>query len=222
MITLTASSTALVLIDLQNGIVNRELAPRSGAEVVAAARMLAGRFRTAGAPVVLVHVDWGPGFADAPQGPVDEPMPRPEGGLPVDWSRLVDGLEHPGDLVVTKHNWGAFFGTDLEVRLRRRGVTGIVLGGVATPFGIESTARQAWERNFAVVVAEDVCSAPKAELHEASVKGVLPRIARVRKAEEIQLVRVCDSFLLTLIHIENKIGTSTEDVPPWPLPASRN
>jgi len=177
-----------VLIDLQNGIVNRELAPRSGAEVVDAAKALAARFRAAAAPVVLVHVDWGLGFADAPQGPVDEPMPRPDGGLPPDWADLVAGLEQRGDLVVTKHNWGAFHGTDLEVRLRRRGVTAVVLAGIATPFGVESTARQAWERDFTVVVAEDACSAPKAELHWNSIRGVLPRIARVRQSTEIQVI----------------------------------
>jgi nicotinamidase-related amidase len=45
---------------------------------------------------------------------------------------------------VTKHQWGAFYGTDLDVQLRRRGIQTIVLGGVATNIGVESTARQAW------------------------------------------------------------------------------
>lgn len=185
---LEAKTTALVLIDLQAGIVAAPRQPRSGPEVCAAAKQAAAKFRVAGATVVLVHVDFAADFSDALKQPVDEPTPRPEGGLPAGWADFVDGLRHPGDIVVRKRNWGAFHGTDLDLHLRRRGIRTIVLGGIATNFGVESTARDAWERNYDLVVAEDLCASSTAELHVMSVRHILPRIARVRQSAEIILV----------------------------------
>src|SRR5262249_23509847 len=141
MIALDPRSTALILIDLQNGIVSRPAAPRPGTEALATGRALAAQFRAAKAPVVLVNVGWSADQGDVLTQPVDEAMPGPPGGLPAGWSDLVEGLAQPGDILVTKRQWGAFYGTDLELQLRRRGVRTIVLGGIATNFGVESTAR---------------------------------------------------------------------------------
>ncbi|WP_118134944.1 hydrolase [Oceanicella sp. SM1341] len=184
---LLPAAAALVLIDLQEGILSMPLAPRSGSEVLAAARPVAERFRAAGAPVVLVRVGWAADFADAPPQAVDQPLPRPEGGLPEGWGRLAPGLERPGDLVITKRHWGAFHGTELDLQLRRRGVRSIVLGGIATNFGVESTARAAWEHGYDVVLAEDLCTSVSAELHEMSLRAVMPRISRVRLSGDILL-----------------------------------
>ena len=177
--------TALVLIDLQNGILGMPTAPRGGPEVLAAGRTLAQRCRAAGVPVVLVRVAFAPDFADAPRQPVDQPMARPDGGLPAGWSDLPDGLAEPGDILVTKRQWGAFYGTDLDLQLRRRGVDTIVLGGVATNIGVESTARQAWELGYAVVLAEDVCASLSAEMHDWTLRHIFPRIARIRAGADI-------------------------------------
>jgi len=182
-------STALVLIDLQHGILGLPLAPRDGAEVLATAKALAARFRTAGAPVVPVRVGWAPDFADALKQPVDRPMPRPAGGLPAGWSDLADGVAEPGDILVTKRQWGAFTGTDLDLQLRRRGIGTIVLGGIATNFGVESTARQAWELNYAVVFAEDAMTSLSAEMHGFAVESIFPRIGIVSRTAEIVLGR---------------------------------
>jgi nicotinamidase-related amidase len=161
------------------------LAPRSGADVLAAARVLAERFRAAGAPVVLVHVAWAADFADAPSARVDQPTPRPPGGLPAAWSALADGLAQPTDIVITKRQWGAFHGTELDLQLRRRGVRSIVLGGISTNFGVESTARQAWEYGYDVVLVEDACASGLAELHDMAIRHIFPRIARVVKSADI-------------------------------------
>jgi nicotinamidase-related amidase len=177
-------TSALVLIDLQNGIVAMPLQPRSGPDVVAAGKALAETFRAAQAPVVLVNVAWAPDFGDAPPSNVDQPL-RAAGGMPPDWSKLVDGLAQPSDLRVTKHQWGAFTGTDLDVQLRRRGVRTIVLGGIATNFGVESTARSGWELGYALVLAEDAMSAPTAEMHAFAVQRIFPRLGRVRKTAEV-------------------------------------
>ncbi|MCQ8240948.1 hydrolase [Rhizosaccharibacter radicis] len=186
MLTLDPVTTALVLIDLQNGIVGiPHLAPRSGAEVESAGRALAERFRAAGAPVVLVNVGWSADGGDMLRSPVDRPMPRPEGGLPPGWSDLVDGLAQPTDLRVTKHQWGAFHGTNLDTQLRRRGVRTIVLAGIATNAGVESTARQAWEHGYEVVIAEDATASISAEMHEFAIGKLLPMIARIRSSAEI-------------------------------------
>ena len=91
----------------------------------------------------------------------------------------------PGDLVFTKHNWGAFYGTDLDLQLRRRGISTIVLGGIATNIGVESTARQAHERNYQVIFAEDAMTDLTEAGHRHAVDVVFPRIGRVRNVETI-------------------------------------
>jgi nicotinamidase-related amidase len=185
MLTLDPRTTALVLIDLQKPIVAMPLSPYSGAEVVKLATRLADRFRAAGARVVLVNVAFARDFGDALRPPVDQPFPYPPGGLPEDWAELVDGLAQPGDLRVTKRQWGAFYGTDLDVQLRRRKIKTVVLGGIATNFGVESTAEQAWERGYEVVIAEDATSSRSAEMHAFSIGSMLPRISRIVQAGAI-------------------------------------
>jgi nicotinamidase-related amidase len=180
-------TTALVLIDLQNGIVGMPLAPRSGPDVVKTSGALAERFRSAGAPVVLVNVGWAGDFGDAPRQPVDKPTAHGAGGLPAGWADLVDGLAQPADIHVTKRQWGAFYGTDLDVQLRRRGVKTIVLGGIATNFGVESTARQGWERNYEIVLAEDAATSMTEQMHVFSITQILPRICRIVQCADIEL-----------------------------------
>lgn len=187
MLELSASRTALVLIDLQHGIVGLPLQPVTGDEIVSRARRCAERFRAAGAPVVLVNVDFGPGFVDAPAQVVDAPGRGAGTVLPENWAALVDDLAQPGDLRITKRQWGAFTGTSLEQQLRRRGIDTIVLGGISTNFGVESTARHAWELGFAVVLAQDLCASSLAEMHHLTIQHVLPRIARITDAESLAL-----------------------------------
>ncbi len=182
---LDARSTALVMIDLQNGVLGRATYPRPGAEVLAAAARLAARFREAGALVIWVRVAWSADFGDALKLPVDEPFAAPAGGFPPGFIDFPPGLVAETDLVVTKRQWGAFYGTDLELQLRRRGVQTIVLGGIATNFGVESTAREAWERGIAVVIAEDAAASLSAEAHQFAVSHILPRIARVTRSDAI-------------------------------------
>jgi nicotinamidase-related amidase len=188
MISLDPKKTALVLIDLQKAIVGMPAAPRSGAEVVACAKGLAKTFRAAKAPVVLVRVAFAPDFSDAPKQPVDEPMQLSAGSLPPDWDELVEGLRAPGDLIVVKRQWGAFYGTELDLQLRRRGITTIVLGGVATNIGVESTARQAWELGYELVVPEDACASRSAEMHAFAISHIFPRLSRVVRSADIGFV----------------------------------
>lgn len=178
--------SALVLIDLQDGILAAPLAPLSGEDLLAAGQGLAERFRAAGAVVVLVRVGWSAGYADAPPGLTDRPTVRPPEERREDWSRLAPGLQRPGDLVVVKRQWGAFHGTELDLQLRRRGIDTVVVGGVATNFGVESTVRAAWELGYGVIVAEDICTSFDAAMHAFPMSAVFPRIARVTSAPALR------------------------------------
>ena len=167
MIALDAKTSALVMIDLQNFIVARPTAPHSSAKILACAKELAKKFRAAGGAVIWVRVVFSSDWGDRPPQNVDEPMKF--SAPPPDAFELADGLAAPGDLHVVKRQSGAFFGTDLDLQLRRRGVKTVVLGGVATNFGVESTARSAWEHGYDVVVVEDACASTDAEMHAFAI-----------------------------------------------------
>jgi nicotinamidase-related amidase len=183
-LTLDPRTTALVLIDLQRGIVARTTAPHSADQVVERAARIADRFRQLGAPVILVHVDFSPDNGDMLRQPVDSPNPLAE--RPPDWSHFAPAVGPKGnDLVITKRQWGAFYGTDLEMQLRRRGIRTIVLGGISTNFGVESTARDAWERGYEIIFVEDAMAAFSAEAHAFAVTTIFPRLGRVRSTENL-------------------------------------
>ncbi|GAA2482893.1 hydrolase [Winogradskya humida] len=177
--------TALVVIDLQKGIVGATGAPYPTAEVTARSAELAGAFRAAGLPVVLVRVSFAPDGADAAPGRTDIPSTR--GATPPQgWDRIVDDLAgHPEDILVTKRNWGAFHGTDLDLQLRRRGVTQIVLTGIATSIGVESTARAAYEHGYHVTLATDAMTDRSADAHTHSVERIFPRLGETGTTAEI-------------------------------------
>jgi nicotinamidase-related amidase len=178
---LDPKTTALVLIDLQKGILGRKLEPISAEELVERGKALAARFRAAGSLVVLVNAVPAP---DDPPRRVDEPSPIPK-PLPDGFADLAPGLAKPGDLTITKKSWGAFHGTDLDLELRRRGVRTIALGGVATQFGVESTARQAWELGYELVIVSDATTSTAIEPHESSIRRIFPRIARVTDCDAV-------------------------------------
>lgn len=177
-------STALVLIDLQKGIAPYAGGPHSAPEVLGRAGRLAARFRALGAPVVLVRVGWSADFGDALKQPVDQAPPAR--AFPPDWWEFADELAvADSDLRITKRQWGAFYGTELDLQLRRRGITQIVLGGIATNIGVESTARAAWEHGYAIVFAEDATSATNPEHHRFAFENIFPRLGRVRSTEQV-------------------------------------
>jgi nicotinamidase-related amidase len=177
-------TTALVLIDLQKGIAAFAGGPHTSAEVNGRAGRLAARFRELGAPVALVRVGW---LADGRDmlHPVTDEAPR-QMTLPDNWMEYADELNvAEGDIHIVKRQWGAFYGTELELQLRRRGITQIVLGGVSTNIGVESTARQAFELGFNQVLVEDAMSSGSAEHHRFAVENIFPRLGRVRSTEQV-------------------------------------
>ena len=177
------ASTALVLIDLQNGNMARELAPYSSQQVLGNCVLLAQEMRSRGAMVVFVRVllnELQSGPADAPLRPADAPP------TPPDASQFAPeaGVEAT-DVVITKRQWGAFYGTELDQLLRRRGIKTIILGGIVTNIGVESTARAAHDLGYALVFAEDAMSGISAEAHDFACNNTFRIMGRVRKTGDV-------------------------------------
>ncbi len=181
---LDPQTTALVVIDLQRGIVNLRAAPHSAASVVGRASRLAEAFREAGALVILVHVGPSADGKDRLQPLADNAGQWSPPGP--GWDEIVPQLgPREGDYVVRKRQWGAFYGTDLDLQLRRRGIRTIVLCGISTNFGVESTARDAYERAYQQVFVEDACTARSAEDHAFAMQTILSRLGRVCSTETV-------------------------------------
>ncbi len=175
-VTAIDAKTAFIAIDLQKGIVGRPLAHPS-AGIVAQSKKLADAFRANGLPVVWVNVS-GVKMGRNEQAPGAAP---PEG-----WDELVADIDaRPGDHRITKQTWGAFRNTGLEDWLRGQGVTGIVLAGIATSIGVESTARLASEAGFNVTLAIDAVTDMVREAHDNSVTRIFPRLGETGTTAEI-------------------------------------
>jgi nicotinamidase-related amidase len=169
--------TALIVIDLQKGIVAYPTA-HPAAEIVKQASTLADAFRRHGLPIVLVNVTGGaPGRTD---------QARNLGDLPADWAELVPELnQQPTDHTVTKRTWGAFTHTDLDEHLKKLSVTQVVIVGVATSIGVESTARYANENGYNVALAVDAMTDMNPDAHHNSVTRIFPRLGETGTTQEI-------------------------------------
>ena len=184
-LTLAPAHTALVVIDLQRGIAEAPTAPHPGSDVVAHAAALAVALRAAGGTVVLVHVTPSVDSRDALHPQTDTPAWQP-GPRPADWAEIAPELgPEPGDLVITKRQWGAFYGTELDLQLRRRGIDTILLAGISTNVGVETTARDAYERGYEQVFVEDAMAARNPDEHANTVRTLFSRIGRVRSTAEV-------------------------------------
>ena|SRR5579862_3792000 len=168
---------ALVVIDLQKAIAGLPCVHPLGA-IVERAASLANAFRERGFPVVLVNATGiAPGRIDAG---------RPSFEFPPDWSELIPELgAQPGDFYVSKQRWGAFHGTALDDMLRQRTVTQIVLLGVATSIGVESTARSAYDLGYNVVLVVDAMTDLSIDAHRNSVEAVFSRLGETANTEDV-------------------------------------
>lgn len=176
-LTILEPTPALVVIDLQKGIVaTPTVHPME--EIVVRSADLARAFRRRGWPVVLVNVaGTAPGRTD--RGPMHL-------SLPDGWTDLVEELDaQPGDHLVTKHRRGAFADTDLDATLRQAGVSQIVLTGVSTSAGVESTARAAHDLGYHVVFVTDAMTDRDAATHEHSVGRIFPGIGETTTHPEL-------------------------------------
>ena len=174
--------TALVVIDMQKGMAAMQTQPYDSKALLSNNVKLAKAFRESKMPVFLVHVDFSPGLWFQPR--TDEAFAMRD--MPKDWADIVPELgPEPSDVVITKGQWGAFYGTNLDSRLRRGGLDTIVLTGVATTYGVESTARFAYEYGYHQIFAEDAMADLSKEAHDNAINLVLKRLGKVRKTSEI-------------------------------------
>ncbi|GAA1613708.1 hydrolase [Kribbella sancticallisti] len=154
--------TALVLIDLMPRIIALETAPLSGRVVVERCAALAKATRSVGGLVVNVRVER-PGVDVQPEGSGLAPELDPE----------------PGDIEIVKRTVGAFHQTGLDDVLRSRGIETVVLGGIATNFGVESTGRAADEHGYNTVFVTDAMTGLDGPAHEFAVSYIFPRFGTV-------------------------------------------
>ncbi|MBV7272410.1 hydrolase [Clostridium sp. PL3] len=182
---INAEKSALVLIDLQNGITAREISPSpyTSEEVIQNASKLVNAFSEKGAFIVLVRVSTIDG----------KDMVRPKTDLkasgmkyPEGWDNLVPEIADTKNAhIITKRQWGAFYGTDLDLQLRRRGIDTIILGGISTNIGVDTTAREAYQHGYNQIFVEDAMTAVTKEEHEYVCKYIFPRIGKIRTTKEI-------------------------------------
>jgi nicotinamidase-related amidase len=147
-------------------------------EIVERSALLARAFRERGLPVILVNV------SGRPPGRTDSGGSKLS--FPPDWTELVPELEQQtGDHLVTKQRVGAFFGTDLDDYLRHRGATQVVLTGVSTSMGVESTARSAYDLGYNVTLVVDAMTDRDADAHRQSIEKIFPRLGETAKTEDV-------------------------------------
>ena len=170
-------TSALIVIDLQAGTLGGPTAHPAD-EITARAAELLAAFRRRGLPVVLANVD------GTPAGRTEHGDGARE--FPAAFSALVPGLDQQStDLTVTRATWSAFAGTELQALLTERGITQVVLAGIATSFGVESTARDAYDLGYSVAIAVDAITDRSADAHATSVAGVLPALGQLGSTAEI-------------------------------------
>jgi nicotinamidase-related amidase len=169
--------TALIVVDLQRGLMDSTFI-HPIADIMTRACALVSAFRRHRLPIALVNVDGtAPGRTE---------RPRPVQKFPDGWTDLLPELgRQPEDILVTKRTWGAFASTDLEHQLKRRGVTQVVISGVATGTGVESTARQAYEAGFNVTLAIDAMTDGRPDAHDYSISNVFPRLGETGATQAI-------------------------------------
>ena len=169
-------TTALIVVDLQAGLAGLPTVHPFG-EIVGNAAALAGAFRAKGLPVVLVNVAGGPAGRTEQGGGAE---------FPDGWTDLLPELnQQPGDKTVTKYTWGAFHNTDLAAHLAELGVTQVVVGGVATSIGVESTARQAHEHGFHVTLVTDAMTDLNPAAHDNTISHIFPMLGETGTTKDI-------------------------------------
>ena len=177
-VTTLDAKTALIVIDLQHGIVALPLV-HEPQPVIERCADLAEAFRAHDLPVVLVNVAGG--------APGRNEQARHSGAFPADWATLVPAMSpQQNDLTITKKTWGAFHATALHDELQQRSITQVVICGIATSIGVESTARQAYELGYNVTLATDAMTDLNMDTHNNSVKLIFPRLGETGSCKDIK------------------------------------
>lgn len=180
------ATSALVLIDLQGAVRTHAAEPHSADEVVERSLRLIDAMREAGGLVIYVRTSFLPDESDSLQPLRIEKMRPAKPHRPEGWDQLVDELSPlPTEPIIIKRSWNAFHGSDLDVQLRRHGVKTVVMAGISTNFGVEGTARAAYELSYELVFVEDVMATNTADNHAFALREVFPQLGRIRSLDEV-------------------------------------
>jgi nicotinamidase-related amidase len=181
MVTALDKNTALVLIDLQNGIVQFPVVhPVAG--ILENAATLVAAFRKANLPIVLVNVN----PTDSPINKTRKDANMPPMVFPAAWCEIVPEIETTAeDIRITKNTWNAFTNPALHAALQQKNITGIVLAGISTSIGVEGTARAASEHGYNITFASDAITDMVESAHTHSVHTIFPRLGEVDTTENI-------------------------------------
>lgn len=181
-LSLDSRKTALVVIDLQNALMGFNAAPYAVKDVMKRNTQIADALRAKGGLVIWVRVD----INRVDRLPVDRPMPFAGQQVPAEMMEIAPSAGfQDGDGLITKYHWSAFSGTPLQQRLTFRGIDTVLVTGISSNVGVESTLREGTGLGFAFVAVEDACSAQDGEEHRYTFEKIFPRLARVRATEEV-------------------------------------
>jgi biuret amidohydrolase len=182
---------ACIIIDMVNSITKGQgppykTPPHREALVQNFARLIA-HCRSVGTALIYTVIHRHPDNLDAPKTLADA---GPTGGAPLlagtPAAEIIDELRpQPHDWVIMKPRFSAFYGTYLDNILTALGTETILVGGISTQRSVEGTARDAKNRDMQCIVVSDCCTAGELDVHEMTIKHVLPLLVRVRTADEV-------------------------------------
>lgn len=169
--------TALVIVDLQHGIVALNTCHPVSSVIDNCCKLIAA-FRQLALPIVFVNVNGtAPGRTDNAKSVAQRPP---------NWSQLIDVLQpQQGDILITKKTWSAFTNTELHSKLTSRNISQLVIGGIATSMGVESTARQGFELGYNVTLPTDAITDFDINIHNNSLSFIFPKIAETGTTEDV-------------------------------------
>ena len=182
---------AFIIIDIVNAITKGQgppyhTPPHREALVQNYVRLVA-HCRNVGTPLIYTVIHRHPDNIDAPKTLADA---GPTGGAPMlagtPAAEIIDEIRpQPKDWVIMKPRFSAFYGTNLESILTNLGTETILVGGISTQRSVEGTARDAKNRDMQCIVVSDCCTAGEIDVHDMTIKHVLPLLVRVRTTDEV-------------------------------------
>jgi nicotinamidase-related amidase len=180
---MTVAREALLVMDVQNGVVGRAADPDALLETLGSAVKAA---RASGVPVIYVRVAFRDGTPEiSPNNRTFSALGRSGLGESDPSTQIHAAVApEPGDIIVTKRRVSAFSGSDLEVILRSLGVGSLTLTGIATSGVVLSTLRQAADMDYQLTVLRDGCADADPQVHQVLLDKVFPRQAAVLSAAE--------------------------------------
>ncbi|GAK30139.1 isochorismatase [Weissella oryzae SG25] len=187
-LTLDLKTTALVVIDLQKGIAERTgLAPEDGQTIVKRNNELLAQLKNTPALIALIRVknNGGERFTPATDQ-VSLGSNQPSQDFTAYSTAIANDVMADNVIKVNKHNWGAFYGTDLDVQLRRRGIKTVILTGIATSIGVDTTAREAAQAGYDLILVPEAMTDMSEEAHDLTVKHIFPRLGKIRTLAAIE------------------------------------